>query len=164
MYREIDDRGRCSLGQTVRPSALAGADLFRCCLIPPVCLVPRVTLPSRAVLIKRGVSAALPLANGDCRPKAATPGQCSFCPSLAEHVLTVVNTDTWRLACLKGIDEPYRERVGHAAGDLNAVQPVHFGSFFSWLRGARQGTAAEDQRHNAKAHVLVDASADRAQR
>jgi hypothetical protein len=64
-------------------------------------------------------------------------------PQLAEQVLTVVNPDT-RLVIFKGIEEPYCERLGHAFGDLTTVQPVHLGSLRGWLRGTRQGTAAED--------------------
>ena len=62
-----------------------------------------------------------------------------------------------RLVRLEGIDEPYRERLGHASGDLSTVQPGYFGRLCGRLRGTRHGAAAEDQGHNTKAHVLVNA-------
>ena len=46
---------------------------------------------------------------------------------------------------------------GHASGDLSTVQPGYFGRLCGRLRGTRHGAAAEDQGHNAKAHVLVNA-------
>ena len=68
---------------------------------------------------------------------------------LAEQVLTVVNTDA-RLVSLKGIDEPYRERLGHASGDLSTVQPGNFGSLCGWLRSTRQGTAVSRSLNEAE--------------
>jgi hypothetical protein len=72
-------------------------------------------------------------------------------------MLTVVNPDT-RLVHLKGIEEPYCERVGHPSGDLSAIQPGYFGSRCGRLRSTRQRVASEDQRYDAEAHALVDAS------
>lgn len=76
---------------------------------------------------------------------------------LSQKVLTVVNPDT-RLACVKGIEKPYCEGLGHASGDLSTVQPGYFGSLCCWLRSTRQRAAAEDQGDDTKAHVLIDAS------
>jgi hypothetical protein len=72
-------------------------------------------------------------------------------------MLTVMNPDA-RLVHLKGIYEPYCERFSHAPGDLTTVEPRYFGSLCGWLRGTRQRAASEDQRHDAEAHVLIDAS------
>lgn len=54
---------------------------------------------------------------------------------LAEQVLTVVKPHA-RLARLKGIDEPYCERLGHARSDLGTVEPGYFGSLCGRLRDA----------------------------
>jgi hypothetical protein len=67
-----------------------------------------------------------------------------------------VNPDV-SLVRLKGIGEPYGERLGHASGDLSTVQPGYFRGLRRWLRGTRHGAAAEHQGYNPKAHVLVDA-------
>src|SRR5580700_4285118 len=75
---------------------------------------------------------------------------------LAEQVLAVVNPDT-RLVRLDSVAEPYCERLDHTPGHLSTVQPGNFGRLCGWLRGTRNGAATEDQGHDAKAHVLVDA-------
>jgi hypothetical protein len=72
-------------------------------------------------------------------------------------MLTVMNPDA-RLVHLKGIYEPCCERFSHVPGDLTTVEPRYFGSLCGWLRGTRQRAASEDQRHDAEAHVLIDAS------
>jgi hypothetical protein len=77
-------------------------------------------------------------------------------PTLAKKMLTIVNPDM-RLVHPQGIDKPYRERLGHASGDLSSVQPGDFDSLCGWLRDARHGAAAEDQGHHTQPHVLVDA-------
>ena len=78
-------------------------------------------------------------------------------PVLTEQVLTVVNPDA-RLIRLKSVSEAYRERLRHTSGDLSTVQPGYFAGLCGSLRATRQGTAAEHQGHNAKAHVLIDPS------
>jgi hypothetical protein len=74
----------------------------------------------------------------------------------AGQAQAVVNPDT-RLVRLKSVEEPYCERLDHTSGHLSTVQPGNFGRLGGWLRGTRNGAATEDQGHDAKAHVLVDA-------
>src|SRR5580704_830509 len=83
-------------------------------------------------------------------------GRRSVRSVLAEQVLAVVNPDTRHIR-LKSVEEPYCERLDHTPGHLSTVQPGNFGRLCGWLRGTRNGAATEDQGHDAKAHVLVDA-------
>lgn len=58
---------------------------------------------------------------------------------------------------IQGIRDPYRESLGHALANFVGRESLNGGCFTRRTLGAGCWLAAEDQGHDAKVHVLVDA-------